>query len=168
VPFTSHVIALIAAGSSSSGGKSGGGLLSFLPLLLIVAVGYLLLVRPARARQRKALENRSVLEPGAEVTTTAGMLATVVSVDEDGIVTLEVAPGVHSRFVRAAIARVHTPYEEPVEDEPLTGAHEEIPSETAATDDQSGGADQPTGGGSDEVDPDTGKPRSADPEPNGR
>lgn len=135
MPLTSHAIALlIAAGSSgSSGGKSGGGLLSFLPLLLIVAVGYLLLVRPARARQRKALQNRAAIEPGAEVTTTAGMLATVVAVEDD-VVTLEIAPGVNGRFMKAAIARVHTPFEDVPDDAPLTGAHEEIPPETPAPD----------------------------------
>lgn len=161
MPFTSHAFALVAAGSS--GGKSGGGLLSFLPLLLIVAVGYMLLVRPARTRQRKALENRAALEPGAEVTTTAGMLATVVSVDEDGVVTLEVAPGVHSRFVRAAIARVHTPFEDEPADEPLTGAHEEIPTESHDT--TTGGTST---GASEDPGSEPGKPWSADPDPKDR
>jgi preprotein translocase subunit YajC len=99
--------------------------LSFLPLVLIVFVGYLLLVRPARNRQRKALENRAALEPGAEVTTTAGLIATVISVDDD-VVTLEIAPGVQSRFIKGAIARVHTTYEPESEEMP---AHEDIPPE---------------------------------------
>jgi preprotein translocase subunit YajC len=109
---------------------------SFLPLLLIVLVGYLLLVRPARVRQRKAQENRAALEPGAEVTTTSGLLATVVAVDDD-VITLEVAPGVHSRYVKGAIARVHTVFEpepdEAMPDDATTHealpAHESIPEE---------------------------------------
>jgi preprotein translocase subunit YajC len=127
VPFSSNALIVLAAGSGSSGGK-GSGLAGLVPFLLIAVVGYLLLVRPARARQRAALQNRGNLEPGVEVTTTAGMIATVVAVDDDGIVTLEIAPGVHARFVRAAIGRVHTP----PEPEPEPGAADEAdPSDDA-------------------------------------
>jgi preprotein translocase subunit YajC len=108
VPFASNALIVLAAGSGSSG--KGGGLGPLIPFLLIAVVGYLLLVRPARARQRRALENRTAIEPGLEVTTTAGLIATVVAVDDD-TVTLEVAPGVHSRYVKAAIGRVNTPPE---------------------------------------------------------
>jgi preprotein translocase subunit YajC len=128
VPFATNAIAILAAGSSggSSGGGGGSSLFSFLPLILIVLVGYFLLIRPARNRQRKAMENRSAITPGAEVTTTAGLIATVTSVnDEDDTVTLEIAPGVQARFVKGAIARVHSPLEPELPDE-LTGEHEAI------------------------------------------
>jgi preprotein translocase subunit YajC len=124
VPLSHQLIAVLAAGSSGSTGKSGGSSLgSFLPLILIVVVGYMLLVRPARNRSKKAAENRAAITPGVEVTTTAGLIATVVEVDdEDGTLTLEIAPGVHSRYVKGAIARVNTP----LEPEPPTGEHEAI------------------------------------------
>jgi preprotein translocase subunit YajC len=112
------IVALdLAAGSTKS---KSNPIASLIPLLLILAVGYFLFLRPARARQRKAVETRSSVTPGVEVTTTAGMIATVVDVDEeDGTVTLEVAPGVHSRFLKGAIARVNTPPEEPAEEPDL-------------------------------------------------
>jgi preprotein translocase subunit YajC len=109
-------LADVLAATSSGGG--GSSIFSFLPLLLIVAVGYLLLIRPARTRQRKAMETRNSVEPGSEVTTTAGLIATVIAVDDE-TVTLEIAPGVHSRFLKGAIARVHdTGADEPADDEP--------------------------------------------------
>jgi preprotein translocase subunit YajC len=121
VPLSHAAISVLAA--SSTGSKGGSSLTGFLPLILIVVVGYLLLVRPARNRQKRAAENRTALTPGVEVTTTAGLIATVIAVDEeDGTVTLEVAPGVHSRYVKGAIARVNTP----PEPEPPTGEHEAI------------------------------------------
>jgi preprotein translocase subunit YajC len=121
VPLSHAAISVLAA--SSTGSKGGSSLTGFLPLILIVVVGYLLLVRPARNRQKRAAENRTALTPGVEVTTTAGLIATVTAVDEeDGTVTLEVAPGVHSRYVKGAIARVNTP----PEPEPPTGEHEAI------------------------------------------
>lgn len=110
MPFSSHAVLVLAAGSTGSTPSKGNSLLSLLPLLLIAVVGYLLLIRPARTRQRRALEQRAAVEVGAEVTTTAGLLARVVDVDDE-TVTLEIAPGVHSRFVKGAIARVHTPDE---------------------------------------------------------
>lgn len=125
MPPTSHVLGVVAA--SSSGGGGGSGILGFLPLILIVLVGYFLLIRPARRRQRAAMENRAAIAPGVEVTTTAGLIATVVSVDdEEGTMTLEIAPGVHARFVKGAIARVHNPLEPEPDPEPLTGEHEAI------------------------------------------
>lgn len=122
MPLTSNALAVLAAGS---GGSGGSGIVGFLPLILIVLVGYFLLIRPARMRQRKAMANRSAVTPGVEVTTTGGIVATVVSVDdEEGLVILEIAPGVNARFVKGAIARVHNPFEP--EPEP-TGEHEAIP-----------------------------------------
>lgn len=97
------------------------------PLLLILLVGYFFLVRPARARQRDVAAVRSRLEPGVEVQTTAGLLATVVEVHDDGIVVLEVAPGVRSRYLAAAVARVipppeaEEPTDTPGDDEQPTG-----------------------------------------------
>lgn len=130
--LTSHVLAALAAGSGGSTGKGGGSsAFTFLPLILIVLVGYFLLIRPARMRQRRAMENRAAIEPGVEVTTTAGLLATVISVnEEDDTVTLEIAPGVQARFVKGAIARVNTPFEPETVPEPETeaptGEHEAI------------------------------------------
>ena len=131
MPFSSNALTVLAA---SSGGKGGSGIAGLIPFLLIAVVGYLLLVRPARARQRAAMQTRSNVEPGVEVTTTAGMIATVVDVDEDGTVTLEIAPGVHAKFVKAAIGRVNTPTE------PETDA-------TSATDEADPSDDKPAGTG---------------------
>ena len=122
MPLSHHLLAVLAVTTSSSGKSSGSSWQSFVPLILIVVVGYLLLVRPARNRQKRAMENRAAITPGVEVTTTAGMIATVVEVNDDDTVILEVAPGVHSRYVKGAIARVNTP----VEPEPPTGEHEAI------------------------------------------
>jgi preprotein translocase subunit YajC len=141
VPVSLVPLAIVALtpSPSPSGGSSGGGgssLGTFVPLLLILAVGYFLLVRPARARQRRALDNRSSLAPGVEVTTTAGLLATVVAVDDDAV-TLEVAPGVHSRYVKGAIAQVRTPFEPPDEemiDAPADDVTPEEPTESPTTD----------------------------------
>lgn len=78
-----------------------------LPVLLI-AVFYFLLIRPQQKQRRKMLELQQALEPGAKVMTGAGLLATVVAVEGDEVV-LEVAPGVHNRYIRRAIVNIVPP-----------------------------------------------------------
>lgn len=108
----------LGANSSGSGGVTG--------LLLLVGVmvfAYLILVRPQRNRMKQMQKTQSSLTPGAEVMTTAGLYATVVDFDND-TVTLETAPGVHNRYVRAAVAKIVTPGDQP-DDEALDDAEDE-------------------------------------------
>jgi len=117
---SSGSVAVVLAANNSSGGSALGWLF---PVILVVG-GYLLFVRPARTRQRKAMDTRNTIVPGVEVVTTAGLIATVVESDDE-TVTLEIAPGVHSKFLKQAVVRVVVPSsgEEP------DGSHEAIPPE---------------------------------------
>jgi len=81
---------------------------SLLPLILLLLVFYLLILRPARTRQRQALATQQSLRAGQEVVTTAGLYATIAAV-EDEVVVLEVAPGVSCRYAKPAVARILTP-----------------------------------------------------------
>lgn len=80
-------------------------LVTLLPIIVIGLVFYFLLFRPQRRRQQQAAEMQRQVQPGQRVMTTAGMMATVVAV-EDNEVVLEIAPGVEARFVRQAIGQV--------------------------------------------------------------
>jgi preprotein translocase subunit YajC len=127
---------LVAAAAKKSGGSS----LPFLILIGLFAVAYFVFLRPARNRQRAAATARKTVEVGDEVTTTAGMIATVVAVEDD-FLTLEIAPGVHCRYLPAAVLRVNGPDEEPDAEAPDASTHEVIddpgvsPSPTEPTDD---------------------------------
>ena len=79
-----------------------------LPILLLVAAFWLLIVKPARARQSQTNAVMSQLEVGKRVMTTSGLFGTVTDL-EDGEVELEIAPAVRVRYVRAAIAKVIEP-----------------------------------------------------------
>ncbi len=82
----------------------GGGIASFLPLILLIAVFYFLLIRPqqAKARQHRALI--ASIGTGDRVVTIGGLHGTVDSIDED-TVRIEVAPGTVLTVARTAIAR---------------------------------------------------------------
>jgi preprotein translocase subunit YajC len=93
----------LAATTTSS---SGGGLVTLAPLLLMGVVGYFLLIRPQQRRVRAQQALQRSVEEGDEVLTTSGIYATVVEIDDDeGTVVLEIAPGMHIKAVRGAIAQ---------------------------------------------------------------
>jgi preprotein translocase subunit YajC len=105
--------AIRATSTAASSSGKGGSAVPFLVLLGLFGIAYVAFLRPARKRQRAALEQqrdqdaaRRTATVGDEVTTTAGLLATVVAVDDEYL-TLEVAPGVHCRYVPGAILRVN-------------------------------------------------------------
>jgi preprotein translocase subunit YajC len=83
----------------------GAALQQLLFFALLVFGLYALVIRPQRVRAKAVAQVRASLEPGRRVMTTAGIHATVVAV-EDGVVVLEVAPGVQVRFADAAVVRL--------------------------------------------------------------
>ncbi len=98
-------IELTALSHVVAAGKGGNPLVTLLPVILIGVVFYFLLFRPQRKRQQQQARMQSQVEPGQRVMTTAGMLGTVIAIEDDAVV-LEIAPGVEARFVRQAIGQV--------------------------------------------------------------
>ena len=87
-------------------GQAGSSVIGLaLPLLMIVGF-YFLLIRPQRSRQRAQKAVLESLEVGDEVMTSGGIFGTIVEIDEDeGVLTVEIAPGTRVRMVRAGIAQ---------------------------------------------------------------
>ncbi|MEV4255582.1 preprotein translocase subunit YajC [Spirillospora sp. NPDC049652] len=108
--------------AASSGGS---GAFNLLLLVAVPLVFYFLLIRPQSKRRKEQMQLQNSIAPGTRIITTAGMHATVVEVQDDGIV-LEIAPGVEAKFVRQAVMTVLK--DEPA-DEELEG---EEPDETPA------------------------------------
>jgi preprotein translocase subunit YajC len=93
---------VLEATESASGGS---GLLTFLPIILLVAAMYFLMIRPQSKRRREAQEMQSRLGPGDEVQTVGGLYGTVVATDDESV-TIEAADGVELRYARGAVARI--------------------------------------------------------------
>jgi preprotein translocase subunit YajC len=102
---TRAIAALAQAPIAASNGKSSGSYGFLIVLVLFGAVIYLLVLRPQRSRMRKAEQQRGEVEVGARVMTASGMYGTVAAVEDDAVL-LEIAPGVTTRWARAAIGRV--------------------------------------------------------------
>ncbi|MBJ3763113.1 preprotein translocase subunit YajC [Maribius pontilimi] len=92
---------------AQAAGGAGGAFASFVPLILIFAIMYFLLIRP---QQKKVKEHQKMVEAlrrGDQVVTAGGLLGKVVKVDE-GEATVELAEGVKVRVIKSTIAQVRS------------------------------------------------------------
>ncbi len=88
------------------------GLVTFLPFVLIIAVFYLMLVRPNQKKQKQWQEMLGALKSGDRITTTGGIRGTIISIKEDAV-QLRVPPdNIRLEVIKSAIASVTTNQEE--------------------------------------------------------
>lgn len=83
-------------------------LTALLPLVLLAAVFYLLILRPASKRQKQQRATVAALTPGQEVMTASGIFGRVTAVSERRI-TIAIADGVDIEVLPAAISQVVAP-----------------------------------------------------------
>lgn len=82
-----------------------GGLMSFLPLIVIFAVFYFMLIRPQMKRAKEHRNLVSALGKGDEVVTNGGLLGKITDLS-DAFVTVEIAEGVQIKLQRNAVTTV--------------------------------------------------------------
>lgn len=78
----------------------------FLPLILIFAIMYFLLIRPQQKKVKDHQNMVSALRRGDQVVTQGGIIGKVSKVKDDNEVELEIAEGVKVRVVKSTIAQV--------------------------------------------------------------
>tara|TARA_B100000614_G_C14500889_1_gene474614 strand:- start:325 stop:645 length:321 start_codon:yes stop_codon:yes gene_type:complete len=88
-----------------TGGQAGqaGGLAGFLPIIILFAIFYFLLIRP---QQKKAKEHREMignLKKGNRIVTTGGIYGTILNID-DTTIGLEIAEKVKIKISRGNVA----------------------------------------------------------------
>ncbi|WP_163849602.1 preprotein translocase subunit YajC [Pseudooceanicola aestuarii] len=84
----------------------GNALAQFLPLILIFAIMYFLLIRP---QQKKVKQHQAMVEAvrrGDQVITQGGIVGKVAKVRDDGEVEVEIAEGVKIRVIKSTLANV--------------------------------------------------------------
>jgi preprotein translocase subunit YajC len=91
-----------AAGSGLSGALSGEGLMGMLPIILMFALLYFLMIRPQMKRAKELKAMTDALQKGDEVVTAAGMVGKITKVGEIYI-SLEIASGTEIQMQRAAV-----------------------------------------------------------------
>jgi len=84
----------------------GSAFTSFIPLILIFAIMYFLLIRP---QQKKLKDHKAMVEAvrrGDQVVTQGGILGKVSKVKDDNEIEVEIAKGVKVRVVKSTVAQV--------------------------------------------------------------
>ncbi|MBW4708481.1 preprotein translocase subunit YajC [Roseobacter sp. YSTF-M11] len=78
----------------------------FVPLILIFAIMYFLLIRPQQKKVKEHQAMVSALRRGDQVVTQGGIVGKVAKVKDDGELELEIADGVKVRVIQSTIATV--------------------------------------------------------------
>lgn len=92
--------------AQAAGAGAGSAFASFIPLILIFAIMYFLLIRPQQKKMKDHKTMVDALRRGDQVLTQGGLIAKVVKVHDDGILEVEIAQGVIVRTPRQTIAQV--------------------------------------------------------------
>jgi preprotein translocase subunit YajC len=93
------------APAAASGGDMQSTLMSMLPLLLMFAVLYFVMIRPQMKKQKEHRAMIDALAKGDEVVTAGGLLGKVSKIGE-GYLGVEIAAGVEVQMQRSAVVQV--------------------------------------------------------------
>ena len=81
-------------------------IVQFIPLILIFAVFYFLLIRPQQRRAKMHRDMVSAMQRGDKVVTAGGLRAKVVKVVNETDVELEISPNVNVVVLKATVSDV--------------------------------------------------------------
>jgi len=93
-----------AAGAAGQPGTAGA-IISLLPLVLIFAVFYFLMIRPQQKRMKALQDSVKAVKKGDTVVTAGGLIGKVTKVDETEV-ELELGPQVKVRAIKATLAEI--------------------------------------------------------------
>ena len=99
--FVSPAYAQAAAGGASP----TAAFAQFIPLILIFAIMYFLMIRPQQKRVKQHREMVAALKKGDQVVTQGGIIGKVASVRDEEL-EVEIATGVRVRVVRGTVSQV--------------------------------------------------------------
>ncbi|MGO4155095.1 preprotein translocase subunit YajC [Cupriavidus sp. YAF13] len=93
------------AQTAGATGGAAGGLMSFLPIILMFAVLWFIMIRPQMKRQKESKAMLEALAKNDEVVTAGGILGRVTKVNEQ-YVTIEIAAGTEITVQKSAVTTV--------------------------------------------------------------
>ncbi len=93
------------AADPASAGQPADPIMSFLPLIVLFALFYFLIIRPQMKRAKDQKKMQESIQKGDEVVTAGGQVGKVVKIAEQYI-TLDIGGGVESHFQRATVQTV--------------------------------------------------------------
>lgn len=101
--FPSLISEVYAMGPPPQGAGQQSPIMAFLPLIIIFAIFYFLLIRPQQKKAKELKAFLDALKRGDEVVTQGGIYGRIEKLTDD-VVTLQVADKVSIRVARSQIA----------------------------------------------------------------
>ena len=95
-----------AYAQAAGGAPAGFDLISLMPLVLIFVVFYFLLIRPQQKKMKAHRELIGALKRGDKVLTAGGIIGTVVKVEDDTTLLVEIAKDIRVRVARGTISEI--------------------------------------------------------------
>ena len=100
---------LMAAPQAAGEGAGGAGFItSIIPFIAIIAIFYLLIIRPQNKKRKETEKMLSALKKGDKIVTIGGVHGTIHSVKESTVI-VRVDENVKMEFQRSAISTVVSP-----------------------------------------------------------
>ena len=93
----------LGTGGTGGAGGQGGGFGIFIPLILLFAIFYFLLIRPQQKKAKQHRELLGALKVGDKVVTNGGLHGKITGIKET-VVTVEIAPKIRVKVSRGSIA----------------------------------------------------------------
>ncbi len=99
---------LITPAFAQTAGDPGAGsaIASFLPLVLIFAIMYFLLIRPQQKKMKELKAMIDALRRGDQVLTGGGIVGKVTKVGDDNTIEVEIATGVTVKIIKSTVVSV--------------------------------------------------------------
>jgi preprotein translocase subunit YajC len=94
-----------AMGTGGTGGAGGGSFGAFIPLILMFAIFYFLLIRPQQKKAKAHKQMLSSVRKGDKIVSSGGLHGLVTGVTDD-VITMEIAPKVRVKISRGSIAGI--------------------------------------------------------------
>lgn len=99
-----NFIAYAMGGAGGTGGQSSS-FGAFIPLILMFAIFYFLLIRPQQKKAKQHKQTLASLKKGDRVVSAGGLYGTITGLTDDAV-TVEIAPKVRVKISRASISGV--------------------------------------------------------------
>jgi len=93
----------MGTGGTGGSGAQGGGFGAFLPIILMIAIFYFLLIRPQQKKAKQHREMLTALKKGDKVVSSGGLHGVITGITDD-LVTMEIAPKIRVKVSRGSIA----------------------------------------------------------------
>ncbi len=92
--------------AQAAGGSAAGGFAGFIPIILIFAIMYFLMIRPQQKKMKDHQAMVAALRRGDQIVTQGGVIGKVTKVKEDNELEVEIAADVKVRVVRSTVVQV--------------------------------------------------------------